>query len=54
MYKWNFSVVTLEKGRICYTVKASDKQKAIEKGFAQLEKKNLSYAGRFDCTLVRV
>lgn len=53
MYKWNFSVVTIEKGRICYTVKASNKQSAIEKGFAMLEKKGLSYANKFDCTLVR-
>lgn len=53
MYKWNFSVVTTEKGRICYTVKANNKQSAIEKGFAVLKKKGLSYANKFDCTLVR-
>lgn len=53
MYEWNFSVLTIEKGRICYKVKASDKQTAIKKGFEKLEKKGLSYANSFDCTLVR-
>ena len=33
MYKFNFSVVTIEKGRISYSVKAKSKQEAIEKGF---------------------
>lgn len=52
MYKFNFSVVTIEKGRISYAVKAKSKQEAIEKGFKMLEKKNLSYANQFDCRLI--
>lgn len=51
MYKWTFSVVTIEKGRINYTVKAKDKQSAIEKGFKELERKRLSYGNTFDCRL---
>lgn len=53
MYKWHFSVVTLERGRISYTVKAGNKQDAINKGFAMLEKKGLTYGNSFDCLLVR-
>ena len=53
MHKWNFSVATTEKGRINFTVTASDKQTAIKKGFEKLAKKNLSYGNTFVCTLVR-
>ena len=52
MHTWNFSVVTIEKGRISYTVKANDKKKAIEKGFNVLKRKGLSYANSFDCRLI--
>lgn len=51
MYTFNFSVVTLEKGRINYKVKANNKQEAIKKGFTMLKKKNLSYGNAFDCNV---
>ena len=52
MHTWNFSVVTPEKGRISYTVKAKDKQSAIDKGFKALTRKGLSYGNTFECRLV--
>lgn len=54
MYKWLFSATTIEKGRVVYTIKAANKQTAIEKGFDKLRKSGLSYANHFDCTLCRV
>lgn len=52
MYRFNFSVCTIEKGRVNIEVKAKNKQEAINKGFKALEKKNLSYANSFDCRLI--
>lgn len=54
MYKFNFSVCTIEKGRISFEIKAKSKQDAIEKGFKTLQKKNLSYANSFDCKLMNM
>lgn len=51
-HKFNFSVCTIEKGRISYTVTAKSKQEAIDKGFKMLKKKNLSYANTFECRLI--
>ena len=54
MYNWNVKIATVEKGTICVKVKANSKQEAIKKGFTKLENKGLTYANRFDCTMVRV
>ena len=52
-YTFMFSVVTIEKGRIGFAVKAKSKQEAIEKGFSKLKKMGLSYGNNFDCRLNR-
>ena len=53
MYKWNFSIVTLEKGRIHFQVSAKDKQSAIEKAFKKARKMNLSLTPYWDCRLAQ-
>lgn len=51
MYKWDFRVLTIEKGWIRITIKASNKKDAIDKGFERFNKKGLSYANKFECKL---
>ena len=51
MYKWRFSMATLGKGRVSFTVKANDKQTAIKKGHEKIEKMGLSKTLYWDCKL---
>lgn len=53
MYKWNFTMSTLEKGNVSLTIKASNKDEAIRKGFAKIESKGLSVTPHWNCALIR-
>lgn len=53
MYDWQFTMSTLEKGRVTFKVRARDKKSAIDKGFTKIKKMNLTATTHWNCHLIR-